>query len=237
MTAHRTGTREQWLAERTELLQAEKQLTRRSDELARRRRELPWVRVDKDYRFTTEAGPASLADLFAGRAQLLVQHFMFPGCPSCTSMTDGYDGMLVHLEHHDVTVTAVSRYPIEELAAYRARMGWRVPFVSSLGSDFNFDFGVAWTDEEIAAGTAEHNLHTNWDHRDTPDEPYRKGEEWPPRDAQGLSAFALEDGVVYHTYSAYARGVDALWSMFQFLDRAPNGRNESELRLRLKDEY
>jgi predicted dithiol-disulfide oxidoreductase (DUF899 family) len=237
MTQHNVGTREEWLAARLELLEAEKQLTRRSDELAKQRQALPWVRIDKDYRFETAEGPASLRDLFRGRSQLLVQHFMFPGCPSCSSMADGSDGFAVHLEHHDVAMVRVSRYPIDELTAYNERMGWSVPLVSSLGSDFNFDFGVAYTEEEMASGQAKYNPHLDWDHADTPDEPYRKYEESPPKDLQGMSAFVLEDDVVYHTYSAYARGVDILWGMFQWLDRAPKGRNETGRWYRLHDEY
>jgi predicted dithiol-disulfide oxidoreductase (DUF899 family) len=234
----RTGTREQWLEARRELLEAEKELTRRSDDLARRRRELPWVRIEKDYRFDTPEGPASLADLFRGRSQLLVYHFMFPGCPSCSAMADGYNGFVVHLEHHDVAMTTISRYPLEELTAYKARMGWSFPWVSSLGSDFNFDFGVAYSDEQIASGTAEHNLHRVWDHADTPDEPFRKAEERPVKDLPGTSAFALQDGVVYHTYSSYARGGDLLWGMYQWLDRAPKGRSDTPGGwLRLRDEY
>jgi predicted dithiol-disulfide oxidoreductase (DUF899 family) len=142
MTEHRTGTREEWLRERLELLEAEKEHTRRSDELARRRQELPWVWIDKEYQFETKDGPATLPDLFRGRSQLLVQHFMFPGCPSCSSLADGYDGIAIHLFHHDVAMVKVSRYPIEELTAYNERTGWTVPYVSSMGSDFNFDFGV-----------------------------------------------------------------------------------------------
>ena len=243
MTQHRVGTREEWLEGRLELLAAEKEHTRRSDELARRRQELPWVRIDKDYRFETEDGPASLPDLFRGRLQLLVQHFMFPGCPSCSSMADGYDGFAIHLLHHDVAMVKISRYPIEELTAYNQRMGWSVPYVSSLGSDFNYDFGVAYTQDEIESGTIKHNMHLNWDHSETPADQYPEYEgipdpnDMPPKDAQGMSAFALEDGVVYHTYSAYARGVDALWGMFQWLDRAPKGRNESGRWYRLHDEY
>jgi len=222
MTEHRNGTREEWLQERLRLLEAEKEHTRRSDELARWRQELPWVRIDKEYRFETKDGPASLADLFRGRSQLLVQHFMFPGCPSCSSMADGYDGIAIHLLHDDVAMVKVSRYPIEELTAYNERMGWSVPYVSSMGSDFNYDFGVAYTEDE----PFEHNLHPNWDHSDTPPENYPAydglpdPQQMPPLeeparvDAQGMSAFALEDGVVYHTYSAYARGVDVLWNMW-----------------------
>jgi predicted dithiol-disulfide oxidoreductase (DUF899 family) len=239
MADHKVGTREEWLEARRELLEAEKEHTRRGDELAKRRRELPWVRIDKDYRFETKDGPASLPDLFRGRSQLLVQHFMFPGCPSCSSMADGYEGFAIHLFHHDVAMVRVSRYPIEDLTAYNERMGWKVPYVSSMGSDFNYDFGVAYAKDE----PFEHNPHPNWDHSDTPPEQYSQPEripdpdDMPPTDAQGMSAFVLEDGVVYHTYSAWARGVDALWGMFQWLDRAPLGRNESGRWYRLHDEY
>ena len=242
MTQHKVGTREEWLAARLELLEAEKELTRRSDELARQRQQLPWVRIDKDYRFETAEGTASLRDLFRGRSQLLVHHMMFPGCPSCASVADGYNGFAVHLEHHDVAMACVSRYPIDELTAFKERMGWSVPYVSSLGSDFNFDFGVAYTDEEMANGP-EHNMHRSWDHSDTPASEFPAYEgipsanEMPPKDAAGMSAFALEDGVVYHTYSAYTRGTDVLWGMFQWLDRAPKGRNESGRWYRLHDEY
>jgi predicted dithiol-disulfide oxidoreductase (DUF899 family) len=243
MTEHRIGTREEWLRARSELLEAEKEHTRRGDELARQRRELPWVPIEKAYRFETEDGPASLPDLFRGRSQLLVQHFMFPGCPSCSSMADGFDGFAIHLFHHDVAMVKVSRYPIEELAAYNKRMAWKVPYVSSMGSDFNYDFGVAFTEDDLEGGRPQHNMHLNWDHSDTPAERYPDYEgipdpsEMPPKDAQGMSAFVLEDGVVYHTYSAYARGVDALWGMFQWLDRAPLGRNESGRWYKLHDEY
>jgi predicted dithiol-disulfide oxidoreductase (DUF899 family) len=231
----RIATREEWLAARNELLLAEKELTHRSDELARQRQALPWVRIDKDYRFETVDGARSLAKLFAGRSQLLVHHFMFPGCPSCTSVADGYNGFVVHLAQHDVTMTAVSRYPLAELTAYRERMGWTFPWASSLGSDFNFDYGVAYSDEMIASDRVTHNMHEIWDWRDTPREPFRKSEERPPKDLPGLSAFSLQDGVVYHTYSAYARGTDILWGLYQWLDRAPKGRNEPEPWLRLKD--
>ena len=242
MPRNTVGTREEWLRARLELLDAEKAHTRQSDELARRRRELPWVRIDKEYRFETTDGPATLPDLFQGRSQLLVQHFMFPGCPSCSSMADGYDGFAIHLFHHDVAMVKVSRYPIEALTAFNERMGWTVPYVSSLGSDFNYDFGVAHTEDDFVDGRPEHNMHSNWDHSDTPPEKYPQHEGIPdagdpPRDAAGMSAFALEEGVVYHTYSAYARGVDALWGMFQWLDRAPLGRNESSFQYRLHDQY
>ena len=238
---HSVGTREEWVAARLELLTAEKEHTRRGDELARQRRALPWVRIEKDYEFQTEDGPATLADLFRGRSQLMVHHMMFPGCPSCASAADGYNGFAVHLEHHDVAMATVSRYPIEELTAFRQRMGWTVPYVSSLGSDFNFDFGVAYTEEDLQDGFV-HNLHRNWDHSGAPATEISAYDGVPsadeePKDAVGVSWFAIEDGVVYHTYSAYARGMDALWGMYQWLDRAPKGRNESGRWYRLKDEY
>jgi predicted dithiol-disulfide oxidoreductase (DUF899 family) len=162
MTTQKTGTREEWLVARIELLQAEKDLTRRSDELARRRQELPWVRVDKDYRFETEEGSVSLADLFQGRSQLLVYHFMFgpdytAGCPSCSTIADGFNGFVVHLAHHDVTLTAVSRAPLARLLAYRRQMGWSFPWASSAGSDFNFDFNVSFTEEQQRQGLVEYN--------------------------------------------------------------------------------
>ncbi|MGV4986173.1 DUF899 domain-containing protein [Streptomyces sp. NRAIS4] len=241
MTTHRTGTREEWLAARLELLDAEKELTRRGDELARRRQELPWVRVDKDYRFETDEGTASLADLFRGRSQLLVYHFMFgpdytAGCPSCSAIADGYNGSVVHLAHHDVMFWAVSRAPLAKLHAYRERMGWTFPWASSHGSDFNFDFGVAHTKQEWEAGAVAYNFGeedmrpATADERDSRDAFTRSivGTDWETyrREAPGMSAFALQDGTVYHTYSTYARGLDALWGMYQWLDRAPLGRNE-----------
>jgi predicted dithiol-disulfide oxidoreductase (DUF899 family) len=229
MTQHRIGTREEWLVARRELLEREKELTRRSDELARQRQQLPWVRIDKDYRFETEDGAASLRDLFRGRSQLLVYHFMFPSCPSCSSMADGFDGFVIHLENHDVAFACVSRYPIEGLSAFKERMGWSYEWVSSLGSDFNFDLGVSFTDEQLAGG-AEYNFRT------LPSVPDNLLKDLP-RDMPGMSAFALEDGVVYHTYSAYARGGDVLWGMYQWLDCAPKGRNETYQWFRLHDEY
>src|SRR5437870_2248331 len=161
MTNHKTGTREEWLAARLELLKAEKEMTRRSDELARRRQELPWVRIDKDYRFETDEGQASLADLFRERSQLLVYHFMFgpdyaAGCPSCSAIADGFDGMTVHLENHNVTLMAVSRAPLAKLLAYRQRMGWKFPWASSAGGEFNFDFNVSFTEEQQRAGNIEY---------------------------------------------------------------------------------
>jgi predicted dithiol-disulfide oxidoreductase (DUF899 family) len=252
MTEHRTGTREEWLAERLELLADEKELTRRGDELARRRQALPWVRIEKDYRFETEEGTASLADLFRGRSQLLVYHFMFgegytAGCPACSAIADGFDGSVVHLANHDVTLCAVSRAPIDKLLAYRRRMGWSFPWASSRGSDFNHDFQAAATEEEQQAGFVTYNFRTN-DVRPVleagKEGPLAEiaastGTDWATysRESPGMSAFALEDGVVYHTYSAYARGVDGLWSMYQWLDRAPKGRNEAGIWFRRHDEY
>jgi predicted dithiol-disulfide oxidoreductase (DUF899 family) len=220
MTDHRTGTREEWRAARRELLEAEKELTRRSDELAQRRQDLPWVRIDKEYRFETDEGTATLADLFRGRSQLLVYHFMFgfgyrvdeqnPGCTGCSFVADHFDGVIPHLNGHDVTLVAESIAPLEELRRYQKRMGWRFPWVSSLGSDFRYDFGAAFTEEQQKNG-AEYNFR----HVDRPA---------PQR--EGMSAFALGDGVVHHTYSTYDRGVEQLMGTFRFLDLAPLGRNE-----------
>jgi predicted dithiol-disulfide oxidoreductase (DUF899 family) len=249
MTRHTTGTREEWLKARLELLTAEKELTRRSDELARRRQELPWVRIDKAYRFASDEGSASLVDLFRGRSQLLVYHFMFgpdytAGCPSCSAIADGFNGFVVHLANHDVTLCAVSRAPLEKLQAYRRRMGWNFPWASSWGSDFNADFSVAITEEEQRAGGTEYNYRSQ--------APFRRSEAGGPsigaavtgtdvatyaRERPGMSAFALEDGVVYHTYSAYARGLDGLWGGYQWLDRAPKGRNEPTYWWRHHDDY
>src|SRR5829696_5411098 len=163
MTEHTIGTREEWLAARLELLEAEKELTRRSDELARRRQELPWVRIDKEYRFETDEGSASLQDLFRGRSQLLVYHFMFgpeytAGCPTCSTIADGFNGSVVHLANHDVMLWAVSRAPLEKLQAYERRMGWSFPWASSFGSDFNYDFGVSFTEEQQQSGVVEYNF-------------------------------------------------------------------------------
>ena len=251
MTRHTTGTREEWLAARLELLEAEKELTRRSDELARRRQELPWVRVDKAYRFETDEGSASLADLFRGRSQLLVHHFMFgpdytAGCPSCSAIADGFDGFVVHLAYHDVTLSAVSRAPLAKLQAYKRRMGWTFPWASSLGSDFNFDFNVSITEEQQREGVVEYNYRRRGHAMDATPVPVPVaqfaamcGTDAPTytRDRPGMSAFALEDGVVYHTYSTYARGLDGIWSMYQWLDRAPKGRNETGVWWRRHDEY
>jgi predicted dithiol-disulfide oxidoreductase (DUF899 family) len=249
---HTTGTREEWLAARIELLKAEKELTRRSDELARRRQELPWVRVDKEYRFETDQGTASLADLFRGRSQLLVYHFMFgpdytAGCPSCSSIADGFNGVVVHLANHDVTLSAVSRAPFAKLQAYKKRLGWTFPWASSLSSDFNYDFNVSLTEEQQRKGDIEYNYERSGHAMDLADPPeivVRLGATCGTdaaaytRERPGMSAFTLEDGVVYHTYSTYARGLDGLWGMYQWLDRAPKGRNETDdIWWRRNDEY
>jgi predicted dithiol-disulfide oxidoreductase (DUF899 family) len=250
MTKHMTGTREEWLAARLKLLQAEKELTRRSDELAQRRQELPWVRVDKAYRFQTDGGSASLPDLFRGRSQLLVYHLMFgpeynAACPSCSAIADGFNGIVVHLENHDVAMTAVSRAPLHKLQAFKRRMGWTFPWASSGGGDFNFDLNVSLTEEQQRAGGTEYNYQrvAAWQ-SPPPDGPLAKIAATTGTDAAtfmrqkpGMSAFVLEEGVVYHTYSTYARGLDGLWGMYQWLDRAPKGRNETGIWWRRHDEY
>ncbi len=251
MTGHKTGTRREWLAARLELLEAEKELTRRGDELSRRRQELPWVRVDKDYRFETDEGTASLTDLCRGRSPLLAYHFMFgpdytAGCPSCSAIAEGFNGSAVHLASHDVTLSAVSRAPLAKLQAYKRRMGWSFPWASSYDSDFTFDFGVAHTKQEWEAGAVAYNFDAE-DLRPTAGENSSYdafsesivGTDWETyrREGPGMSAFALADGTVYHTYSAYARGLDGLWGMYQWLDRAPLGRNESGMWWRRHDEY
>ena len=251
MTKHTIGTREEWLAARIELNEAEKELTRRGDELALRRQALPWVRVDKTYRFEIEGGSASLADLFRGRSQLLVYHFMFgpdykAGCVSCSSIADGFDGIAVHLENHDVALTAVSRAPLAKLQAYQRRMGWTFPWASSAGSDFNFDFNVAVTQTQQRDGTVDYNYRRAGHAMDITPAPApvvqlaaASGTDAPTYalDRPGLSAFVLEDGAVYHTYSTFARGLDGLWGMYQWLDRAPKGRNETGPWFRRHDEY
>jgi len=247
---HTTGTRKEWLAARIDLLKAEKELTRRSDELARWRQELPWVKIDKKYQFETDEGKASLKDLFRGRSQLLIYHFMFgpdytAGCPSCSAIAYGYNGFVAHLVNHDVMFWTVSRAPLPKLQRFKERMGWTFPWASSFGSDFNFDFAVGLTEEQQREGGAEYN--------------FEREETWNPEESQGvvkfakmsgtdpstyvrerpgMSAFALKDGVVYHTYSTYARGLDGLWGMYQWLDRAPKGRNDGdELWWRHHDKY
>jgi len=250
MTKHATGTRNDWLAARLELLRAEKELTRRSDEVAQMRQELPWVPVDKDYRFDVDGGSASLPDLFRGRSQLIVYHFMFgpdytAGCPSCSSIADGFNGITVHLENHDVAFSAVSRAPLAKLQAFKKRMGWTFPWASSFNSDFNDDFNVHFTEEQQREGGIEYNYRRESHWRtlgsDTPvgQIAAMTGTDAATytRERPGMSAFVLEDGVVYHTYSTYSRGVDSLWGMYQWLDRAPLGRNEQGVWWRHHDRY
>ena len=247
MTDHKIGTREEWLAARLELLKSEKELTRRSDELAQRRQRLPWVRIDKEYRFETDEGMASLADLFRGRSQLIVYHFMFGpeyrgGCPACSAIADDFNGFAVHLEHHDVAMIAVSRAPIAALQAYKRRMGWTFTWASSLNSDFNYDFNTSFTEEQQRSGSIDYNystLGTISDSEGARDFAAMTGTDVTTytREAPGMSAFALSEGVIYHTYSTYARGLDALWGMYQWLDRAPYGRNETGPWFRRHDEY
>jgi predicted dithiol-disulfide oxidoreductase (DUF899 family) len=239
MTTHTTGTRKEWVAARLALLEAEKELTRRSDEVARLRQELPWVRIDKEYQFETDEGNASLADLFRGRSQLLIYHFMFgpdykAGCPSCSAIADGFNGIVVHLANHDVMLWAVSQASLQKLQAYKQRMGWGFPWASSFGGDFNYDFGVAFTEAQQRSGTVEYNFHAMDTRSELTDEQtlavFGTDAATVTREAPGMSVFALEDGVVYHTYSAYTRGLDPLWGMYQWLDRAPLGRNETVVR-------
>ncbi len=250
MTTHLTATRDEWLAARLDLLEAEKELTRRSDAVAQQRQALPWVRIDKDYHFDTDDGSASLADLFRGRSQLIVYHFMFgpdykAGCPSCSSIADGFNGNAAHLMNHDVMFWAVSRAPLAKLQAFRHRMGWSFPWASSFESDFNFDFAVGLTEKQQREDGAEYNYR-----REAPNPDIgRKGPTFAPaaqagtdnatflRERPGMSAFAIEDGTVYHTYSAYARGLDGLWGVYQWLDRAPLGRNDTGYWMRHHDKY
>jgi len=262
MTTPMTGTREAWLSARLALLEEEKELTRRSDEIAEHRRQLPWVKIDKQYQLQTDSGTVPLSALFRGRSQLLVYHFMFgtdysAGCPSCSSIADGFNGIFVHLENHDVAFWAVSRGPLAKLQDFKKRMGWSFDWASSADSDFNHDFNVWFTPEEQAKGGIEYNYR-----REPPmPEPLAgktvqqwelKGSEGPvaqiasmtgtdvatyTRDRPGVSAFAMQDGEIYHTYSSYARGLDGLWGMYQWLDRAPLGRNEQGVWWRHHDRY
>jgi len=262
MATHQTATRGEWLAARLELLKAEKELTHRSDDVARQRQELPWVRVEKPYRFETDEGSATLAELFRGRSQLLMYHFMFgpdysAGCPNCSAIADGFNGLEVHLANHDVMLWAVSRAPLDKLRAFKKRMGWTFPWASSFGGDFNADFHVWFSEQQQRDGSIEYNFQ-----RETPAPEPLAGKtvgEWETRDDKrpvaqiaasvgtdvptftrerpGVSAFVLDDGVVYHTYSAYSRGLDGLWGMYQWLDRAPKGRNEQGVWVRHHDKY
>lgn len=217
---HPVLSRDEWIAERKKLLTREKELTRLRDEIARERRALPWVRIDKDYVFDTPEGQRTLAELFDGRSQLLVQHFMFgpgweEGCPSCSYMADHSDGMIGHLAQRDVTLTAVSRAPLAEIERFRRRMGWRFPWVSSHGSDFNFDFGVSFTPEQVAEDKVDYNYGTS---------PHSE-EELP-----GISAFIKDEaGDVFHSYSTYARGVEVMMGTYNMLDLMPRGRGERDV--------
>jgi len=254
MATHKTGTREQWLKARLELLKAEKYLTHRGDEVARQREQLPWVPINKGYRFDTDEGSASLTDLFRGRSQLLIYHFMFgpdytAGCPSCSMIADGFNGFAIHLANHDVTLMAVSRAPLAKLQAYKRRMGWTFPWASSFGGDFNFDFSVGFTEEQQSKEGIEYNyrrekvfqprLIQENGVKTVENHASMCGTDMPTylRERPGVSTFALEDGIVYHAYSTYARGLDGLWGMYQWLDRAPKGRNETGPWWRRHDEY
>ena len=247
MTAHRIAGRDEWLQERVELLKAEKELTRAGDALAKRRQDLPWVKVEKDYEFDTDQGRASLKDLFRGRSQMIVYHFMFgpdfkAGCPSCSAIADSFNGFWEHLAHHDVMFWAISRAPLDKLDAYKARMGWTFPWASSFGSDFNYDFAVGITEEQQSEEGYEYNFAAQ-PPSNPPSNPWSESAGADPRafmrELPGMSSFVLEDGEVYHTYSAYARGLDGLWGMYQWLDRAPLGRNEDGAGLwwKRRDEY
>jgi predicted dithiol-disulfide oxidoreductase (DUF899 family) len=216
---HRIVSREDWVAARKKLLSREKEFTRLRDQLSAERRELPWVRVDKQYVFDGPGGKETLDDLFDGRSQLMVYHFMFgpgweQGCPSCSFVSDHIDGANWHLPHRDVTLLAVSRAPLSEIEAFRQRMGWRFKWVSSHGSDFNYDFHVSFTKDQLAQGEVEYNYDLVEGYDELP----------------GLSVFYKdEDGVVFHTYSAYARGLDMLIGAYNYLDLAPKGRDEAAL--------
>ena len=247
MTAHRIASRDEWLKERVDLLKAEKELTRAGDALAKRRQDLPWVKVEKDYEFDTDQGRASLKDLFRGRSQMIVYHFMFgpdfkAGCPSCSAIADSFNGFWEHLAHHDVMFWAISRAPLDKLDAYKARMGWTFPWASSFGSDFNYDFAVGITEEQQSEEGYEYNFAAQ-PPSNPPSNPWSESAGADPRafmrELPGMSSFVLEDGEVYHAYSAYARGLDGLWGMYQWLDRAPLGRNEEGAGLwwKRRDEY
>jgi predicted dithiol-disulfide oxidoreductase (DUF899 family) len=256
-TSHQTGTRAEWLKARIKLLKAEKELTHQSDALAQERQNLPWVPVEKTYRFDTDQGTLTLADLFQGRSQLIIYHFMFgpdykAGCPSCSSIADSFNGVYKHLAGHDVMFWAVSRAPLAKLKEYQKRMGWTFPWASSAGSDFNADFSVAFTEEQQQQGDVNYNFGSASNTASQTKEDLNAevadvlaqiagstGTDWDTysREAPGMSSFALQDGQVHHTYSAYARGLDVLWSMYQWLDRAPKGRMDTSFWLRRHDEY
>ena len=252
MTEHTVGTRDEWLAARKELLAREKEHTRRGDALARDRRELPWVRVEKDYTFSTDDGERKLAELFGGHSQLIVYHLMLgpefeAACPSCSSIADGFNGIDAHLAGRaDAQFFAVSRAPLEKIHAYKRRMGWTFTWVSSFGSDFNYDYSASLTPEQLRGG-AEYNFEPTGDA--TPlfdvdsgflyDTARGSGADIREflQERPGMSTFVLEDGVVYHSYSAYARGLDGLWGAYQWMDRAPFGRHGDDHAWVRHDEY
>jgi predicted dithiol-disulfide oxidoreductase (DUF899 family) len=238
---HPTGTREQWLAARRDLLAREKEHTRLGDQIARERRELPWVRIDKDYEFDTDEGVKTLSELFDGRTQLIVYHFMLgpeyeAGCPSCSSIADGFNGLHVHFANRaDASFVCVSRAPLDKIQAYRRRMGWTFPWVSSFGREFNYDFVTSFTPRQLREG-GEYNFVRFDDRKAALESKSGTGYETALstgtdmehflQEAPGMSTFVLSDGEVFHTYSAYARGLDGLWGAYQWLDRTPLGRNE-----------
>jgi predicted dithiol-disulfide oxidoreductase (DUF899 family) len=234
MQSHPVVSRQQWLAARCALLAKEKEATHLRDRLNAERLALPWVKVEKHYEFDTSEGRRSLADLFAGRSQLMIYHFMLgpgwaAGCPGCSFLADHLDGTLPHLNHHDLTLTAVSRAPLAEIQTYRTRMGWRFPWVSAFGDDFNFDYRVSFTERELQGATLDYNFT---------EAPMPKG--FSETELPGLSAFYRDPaGDVFHTYSSYARGPEELIGTLMILDRAPKGRNENTTMdfVRRHDEY
>jgi predicted dithiol-disulfide oxidoreductase (DUF899 family) len=225
VTRHPVVADDRWLAERRQLLQREKELVRLHDQVARERRALPWRRIDKNYVFDTPQGERTLADLFGGRRQLMVQHFMFgpgweQGCPSCSYMADHTDGMNVHLAHRDITFVAVSRAPLADILRFRQRMGWQFPWVSSNRSDFNHDFAVSFTPEELATG----EVYYNYSRRP-----------FPAEEAPGISVFYKDDGgAVFHTYSTFERGVEVMMGAYMLMDLTPRGRDEREVAYKME---
>jgi predicted dithiol-disulfide oxidoreductase (DUF899 family) len=254
---YKVVSQEEWRSARIKLLKDEKELTKHGDDVAKKRQELPWVKIEKEYIFDTDEGELSLADLFKERSQLLIYHFMFgpdykAGCPHCSAIADGFNGFAVHLANHDVMLWAVSRAQLDKLQPFKQRMGWTFPWASSYNSDFNFDFNVSFTKEQQHSGDIDYNYNkgnvssrqSDIDPNDTASEEGKKiasttGTDWATytQEAPGMSAFVLKDGIIYHTYSSYARGLDSLWGIYQWLDRAPLGRNEDGFWMRRHDEY
>jgi len=254
---HKVVSQEEWRSARIKLLKDEKELTKHGDDVAKKRQELPWVKIEKEYIFDTDEGELSLADLFKERSQLLIYHFMFgpdykAGCPHCSAIADGFNGFAVHLANHDVMLWAVSRAQLDKLQPFKQRMGWTFSWASSYNSDFNFDFNVSFTKEQQHSGDIDYNYNkgnvssrqSDIDPNDTASEEGKKiasttGTDWATytQEAPGMSAFVLKDGIIYHTYSSYARGLDGLWGIYQWLDRAPLGRNEDGFWMRRHDEY